>query len=145
MTTCTASPADSMHFRECVHRRCHKCLMGSYFSIERLTASCFLLFSSHGTHTQVDCQPNQCFHRSTGCPYCSCWKACQCNCLQTQCPDVAAEWDHVRNQRTSSDYVPGSKTLVWWKAPDRPSGQRTIIIRTTHHAACLARGFNVAC
>ena len=93
-----------------VHWICHKCPMGQ---THRWTAS-----------------PNSRFYNLRGCPYCRCRKACLCNCLQTHCPEIAAEWDHDRNQLTPSAYLPRSRDLVWWKASGRPSWQQAIFRRT---------------
>ena len=111
-----------------VHWICHKCPMGH---THRWTVS-----------------PHRRSYGSTGCPYCSCKKACQCNCLQTHCPEIAAEWDHSRNECTPSDYLPSSVALVWWKATDRPSWQQTIASRTKrtlNRARQAVQASNAAC
>ena len=95
-----------------VHWVCHKCPLGHP---HRWTVS-----------------PNNRFQKPRGCPYCGHKKACQCNCLQTHCPEVAAEWDRDRNEGTPSDYLPRSTNLVWWRASHRPSWQQTIAQRTDH-------------
>ncbi len=95
-----------------VHWICHNCPKGQ---VHRWTVS-----------------PNQRFHhqKGRGCPYCSNKKACKCNSLQTRCPEIAAEWDYSRNAKTPDNYLAGSRAIVWWTQPQRPSWQQAISPRT---------------
>ncbi|KAL3130451.1 hypothetical protein ABBQ38_008273 [Trebouxia sp. C0009 RCD-2024] len=66
----------------------------------------------------------------TGCPYCAGKAACRCNSLQALYPDIAAEWDHVRNKGQPSDHTAGTRYLAWWISRQRGSWQQTVIART---------------
>ncbi|KAL3151038.1 hypothetical protein ABBQ38_012907 [Trebouxia sp. C0009 RCD-2024] len=77
-------------------------------------------------------QPSQRTTRGkTGCPYCAGKAACRCNSLQALYPDIAAEWDHVRNKGQPSHHTAGTRYLAWWFSIQRGSWQQTIHARTT--------------
>ena len=61
----------------------------------------------------------------SGCPCCSGCKACNCNSLQSLYPEVAAEWDYIRNTGTPSDYPTHSQQRVWWYNSKRGHVQAT--------------------
>ena len=65
-------------------------------------------------------------HNKTGCPYCAGRAACKCNSLQALSPDIAAEWDYIKNQGQPSDYTASSSHLAWWVNPERGSWQQRI-------------------
>ena len=48
------------------------------------------------------------------CPQCCGRKVCKHNSLATKAPEVAAQWDHVRNDGTSNDVVANSARVVGW-------------------------------
>ena len=77
---------------------------------------------------------SQPYHRTgkskTGCPVCAGKVACRCNSLQALYPDMAAEWDHHKNEGQPSDYSASSGHLAWWCNPQRGSWQQTITSRT---------------
>ncbi len=74
--------------------------------------------------------PNDRTLKCSGCPYFDARKACRCNSLQTQFPELVEEWDLDRNQGTPEDYTAGSDKSVWWKTAERDSWQQTIHSRT---------------
>jgi DNA-directed RNA polymerase subunit RPC12/RpoP len=52
---------------------------------------------------------------NSGCPYCSNLRATKENCLQTNYPEIATEWNYKRNEKlTPSDVTKKSAKLVWW-------------------------------
>ena len=55
--------------------------------------------------------------RTAGCPVCAGRVACRCNSLQALHPDIAAEWDHSKNEDQPSDYIANSNHLAWWSSP----------------------------
>ena len=61
-----------------------------------------------------------------GCPYCAGRAACKCNSLQALSPDIAVEWDYIKNQGQPSDYTASSSHLAWWVNPERGSWQQRI-------------------
>ena len=66
----------------------------------------------------------------SGCPCCCGRQACVCNSLQALYPDVAAEWDHDKNEGTPSDYTAQSNKKVWWVNKCRGEFQAFISKRT---------------
>ena len=52
------------------------------------------------------------------CPFCSGRRASTTNSLAAVLPQLAAQWDHERNQElTPDDVTPGSHKEVWWACP----------------------------
>ena len=70
---------------------------------------------------------------TTGCPICRGFKVIKSNCLATTHPDVASEWDYVKNESlTPYDVTAGSGRKVYWKCANgvdhtwiAPIGART--------------------
>lgn len=56
-------------------------------------------------------------HNGSGCPYCVNHKSCPHNNLATIYPEIAAEWDHSRNNNHPDCFAPASKVKVWWICP----------------------------
>ena len=84
--------------------------------------------------------PNSRTGRSTtGCPFCAGQAACRCNSLQALYPDIAAEWDHSKNEGQPSDFPGSSSHLAWWSSPQRASWQRSIHSRTNQEHQRTAR------
>ena len=80
------------------HWLCNKCPAGQPHTWQAAVNDMYRI-TSHGTR---------------GCPCCEGRKACKCNSLQSLFPEVAAEWDHERNQGTPADYAAQSNKKVWW-------------------------------
>ena len=75
--------------------------------------------------------PNDRTRRSKpGCPFCVGHAACKCNSLQALYPDIAAEWDYVKNEGQPSDYTARSNRPAWWVSPQHGSWQQAINERT---------------
>ena len=54
-----------------------------------------------------------------GCPYCANKKVNKENCLETNYPLLATEWNYnLNNDLKPSDVVPGSNIKVWWKCSE---------------------------
>jgi len=54
-------------------------------------------------------------YRKTGCPYCSGYRVCIDNCLDTINPTLASQWHPAKNDPlTPKDVTPGSTKRVWW-------------------------------
>ena len=66
----------------------------------------------------------------SGCPFCAGQAVCKCNSLRSLYPDIAEEWDHVKNQGQPGDHVAHSHHLAWWFSPQQGSWQQTIQSRT---------------
>ncbi|KAL3157826.1 hypothetical protein ABBQ32_012247 [Trebouxia sp. C0010 RCD-2024] len=69
--------------------------------------------------------------RMSGCPFCAGRAACRCNSLQALYPDIAAEWDHSKNEGQPSDFTGSSSHLAWWSSPQRARWQQSIHSRTS--------------
>ena len=91
------------------------------------------------------------FSGGYGCPYCSGHFAIPgVTDLETCCPDIASEWDIVRNGALLPKNVTvGSLKLVWWKCKIGHSYQHRIVDRTKQNAGCpycsgrkILQGFN---
>ena len=54
---------------------------------------------------------------------------CKCNLLQTLYPELASQWDFVKNEGTSDDYTSHSTHLAWWTTPKCKSWQQSIKCR----------------
>lgn len=63
------------------------------------------------------------------CPYCSCKKPGYGNTLDVVFPEIAAEWNHQRNDSPPSEYVARSNKKVWWKCPQGHEWTTTIASR----------------
>ena len=75
----------------------------------------------------------------SGCAVCAGHVACRCNSLQALYPDIAAEWDHSKNEGQPSDYVANSHHLAWWSSPQRGSWQQVITVRSANVQQQAAR------
>jgi Probable Zinc-ribbon domain len=75
----------------------------------------------------------------SGCPFCSGQRVDTGNCLATQFPEIAAEWDRVRNGNVTPRAVTAkSHARVWWRCPrDRTHRwQAAVDDRTIHGSGC---------
>lgn len=74
----------------------------------------------------------------TGCPYCSNRKIIPGeNDLATTHPDLAAQWDSVKNAPLKpQDITAGSHRKVWWIGECGHEWQAVILSRTTNQAGC---------
>ena len=73
-------------------------------------------------------------HRLEGksCPYCANRKVLSgFNDLQTLYPDIASEWDALKNQPLMpTDVVGGSHRVVWWICPQHHEYEMSVLSRT---------------
>ena len=93
-----------------VHWVCHECPMGL----------------KHRWIASSDARHLVCTGMSRGCPVCNGKKACKCNSLQTLHPDVAAEWDHQKNNTTPDDHPAFCSKEVWWIYHKQGSWQQSL-------------------
>ena len=77
-------------------------------------------------------------HKS-GCPVCSGHVACRCNSLQALYPDIAAEWDHNKNEDQPSEVTANSSHKAWWLSSQRGSWQQVIHSRTSNIQQRIAK------
>ena len=72
-----------------------------------------------------------------GCPYCSGRVATAETSLQTQRPDLAAQWHPTRNARlTPLEVKPSSSTSVWWQCPEGHDYRSRVANRTHLGRGC---------
>ena len=83
--------------------------------------------------------PNHRVGKRTGCPYCSCLRACICNSLQSLYPVLAAEWDTARNVVGPDHILPGSHKLGYWKNAFGHSWKQSPNVRTNLQQLCAKR------
>jgi len=66
-----------------------------------------------------------------GCPYCTNRKVCEDNCLETNFPKIAKEWNYNKNgDLTPKNVIFGSGKKVWWKCKSGHEWKTTIVNRT---------------
>jgi len=77
------------------------------------------------------------FHRtlcknSTGCPCCVGQKLCECNSLETVCPDIAADFDVEQNGVTAAEVTTSTCTKYSWLS-DEPGAKKRSVNQRTHY------------
>ncbi len=70
--------------------------------------------------------------KATGCPCCAGRKLCECNSLETVCPDVAADFDVEKNGVTAAEVTSAAGTKYSWLS-DEPGAKKRSINDRTHH------------
>ena len=68
--------------------------------------------------------------RSRGCPCCVGHKLCECNSLETVCPDVAADFDTIKNE-VSPAGVTSSKHIKYSWLSDEPGAKKRSVAQRT--------------
>ena len=71
--------------------------------------------------------------RPTGCPYCAGQKVCECNSLETVCPDIAADFDVEQNGVSAAEVTSSTHTKYSWLS-DEPGAKKRSVNRRTRHA-----------
>ncbi len=67
----------------------------------------------------------------TGCPFCAGHQLCECNSLETVCPDIAADFDVEKNGVTAAEVTSAASAKYSWLSDEpgakkRSVGQRTL-------------------
>ncbi len=70
--------------------------------------------------------------RATGCPFCVGHKLCECNSLETVCPDIAADFDSYRNGVSAAEVTNSSSTKYSWLSDKPGAKQRSVFQRTAY-------------
>ena len=88
----------------------------------------------HSWQAPVSSRTNQ----KANCPYCSGRLPIKgINDLTTTHPELAKEWDYVKNKNITPEMVSkGSGKKVWWICPNGHSYNAIICNRTAHHSGC---------
>ncbi len=67
-----------------------------------------------------------------GCPCCVGQKLCECNSLETVCPDIAADFDVEKNGITAAEVTSSAGTKYSWLSDEPGAKKRSVDLRTQH-------------
>ena len=68
----------------------------------------------------------------TGCPCCVGQKVCECNSLETVCPDIAADFDVEKNGVSAAEVTSSSSTKYSWLSDEPGAKKRSVSQRTLY-------------
>jgi len=68
--------------------------------------------------------------KSTGCPCCAGHQLCECNSLETVCPDIAADFDVEKNGVTAAEVTSSGTTEYSWLSDEPGAKKRSVNQRT---------------
>jgi len=68
--------------------------------------------------------------RASGCPCCAGNQLCQCNSLETVCPDVAADFDIIQNGVSPAEVTGSTHTKYSWLSDQPGAKKRSVNERT---------------
>ncbi len=71
--------------------------------------------------------------KSTGCPYCAGHQLCECDSLETVCPDIAADFDAEQNGVNAAEVTSSSSTKYSWLS-DKPGAKKRSVHQRTFYA-----------
>ncbi|DBA68602.1 TPA: hypothetical protein ACH3X2_013540 [Trebouxia sp. C0005] len=94
--------------------RCHECPKGRVHSWHAAAFSRTLL------------------KKPTGCPCCAGHKFCECNSLETVCPDIAADFDVKKNGVTAAEVTGSTRTKYSWLSDEPGAEKRSVNQRTAY-------------
>ncbi|DBA90869.1 TPA: hypothetical protein ACH3X2_004239 [Trebouxia sp. C0005] len=67
-----------------------------------------------------------------GCPCCVGQKLCECNSLETVCPDIAADFDVEKNGVTAAEVTSSASTKYSWLSDEPGAKKRSVAQRTSY-------------
>ena len=70
--------------------------------------------------------------KQTGCPCCAGQKVCECNSLETVCPDVAADFDVEKNGVSAAEVTSSASSKYSWLSDEPGAKKRSVMSRTTY-------------
>ncbi|DBA68600.1 TPA: hypothetical protein ACH3X2_013538 [Trebouxia sp. C0005] len=70
--------------------------------------------------------------KPTGCPCCAGQKLCECNSLETVCPDIAADFDAEQNGVTAAEVTSSACTKYSWLSDEPGVKKRSVSQRTAY-------------
>ncbi len=68
----------------------------------------------------------------TGCPCCAGHQLCECNSLETVCPDIAADFDIGKSGVTAAEVTNSAKAKYSWLSDEPGAKKRSVAQRTTY-------------
>ena len=71
-------------------------------------------------------------NKPSGCPCCFGRKLCECNSLQTVCPDIAADFDVEENGVTAAEVTSSESTKYSWLSDEPGAKKRSVNQRTRY-------------
>ena len=84
-------------------------------------------------HSWQACPNNRTLAKKpSGCPYCAGQKLCECNSLETVCPDIAADFDVEENGISASEVTSGAGTKYSWLSDKPEAKKRSVQGRTKY-------------
>ena len=92
--------------------QCHECPKGKLHSWQAR--------ASHRTSPR----------KPTGCPCCAGHQLCECNSLETVCPNIAADFDVEKNGVTAAEVTSSAGTKYSWLSDEPGAKQRSVDQRT---------------
>jgi len=101
----------TLQSRKLIWWRCHECPKGKV----------------HSWQARADLRT-----RGKGCPCCVGKKLCQCNSLETVCPDVAADFDITKNGVGPAEVTSSASTEYSWLLDEPGAKKRTVAQRTSY-------------
>ena len=70
--------------------------------------------------------------KPTGCPCCAGHQLCECNSLETVCPDIATDFDVEKNGVTAAEVTSAATTKYSWLS-DEPGAKKRSVNQRTHY------------
>ncbi len=70
--------------------------------------------------------------KPAGCPFCVGQKLCECNSLETVCPDVAADFDTERNGVSPAEVTSSASSKYSWLSDEPGAKKRSVAQRTMY-------------
>jgi len=70
--------------------------------------------------------------KPTGCPCCAGHQLCECNSLETVCPDIAADFDAEENGITAAELTSSTTTKYSWLSDKPGAKKRSVHQRTSY-------------
>ena len=67
-----------------------------------------------------------------GCPCCAGYQLCECNSLETVCPDIAADFDIRNNGVTAAEVTSAATTEYSWLSDEPGAKKRSVAQRTVY-------------
>jgi len=71
-------------------------------------------------------------NKLTGCPCCAGQQLCECNSLETVCPDIAADFDAEKNGVTAAEVTSSAGTKYSWLSDEPGAKKRSVDQRTKY-------------
>ena len=71
-------------------------------------------------------------HKPRGCPCCDGQKLCECDSLESVCPDIAADFDVEKNGVSAAEVTSAAHTKYSWLSDEPKAKKRSVAERTSY-------------